>query len=181
MSDPSIPQVTLEDLQAFQAEHFPGHATSLTSGYTYGQQSYEESYEETYEVDPDDDGLGYYEDGVKRTLTDEQIEIFRHSEIHALLREKQLKEEALAEEREREMDEKTNAATNATPVEQDKNRDSINETQLDQSQPGKNTRHQDAATHATTSGALDYGESGHGSSSSSKHHVFSRKLVSYED
>jgi hypothetical protein len=30
--------------------------------------------------------LGYYEDGTKRTLTDEQIAIFRHSEIQALLR-----------------------------------------------------------------------------------------------
>lgn len=34
--------------------------------------------------DPDDDGLGYYDDGVKRTLTDEQIEIFRHSELQQL-------------------------------------------------------------------------------------------------
>jgi hypothetical protein len=34
----------------------------------------------------DDDGLGYYPDGVKRTLTDEQIEIFRHSELEALRR-----------------------------------------------------------------------------------------------
>ena len=30
---------------------------------------------------------------MKRTLTDEQIRIFRHSEIHALLREKQLKDD----------------------------------------------------------------------------------------
>ncbi|KAH7027677.1 uncharacterized protein B0I36DRAFT_141849 [Microdochium trichocladiopsis] len=34
----------------------------------------------------EDDGLGYYPDGVKRTLTDEQIEIFRHSELEALRR-----------------------------------------------------------------------------------------------
>lgn len=39
---------------------------------------------------PTDEDLGYYPDGVKRTLTDEQIRIFRHSEIHALLRERQL-------------------------------------------------------------------------------------------
>ena len=37
------------------------------------------------EVEPDD-GLGYYHDGVKRTLTDEQIAIFRHSEIQTLLK-----------------------------------------------------------------------------------------------
>jgi hypothetical protein len=34
----------------------------------------------------EDDGLGYYPDGVKRTLTDEQIAIFRHSELEALRR-----------------------------------------------------------------------------------------------
>lgn len=32
-----------------------------------------------------DDELGYYDDGAKRTLTDEQIAMFRHSEIQALL------------------------------------------------------------------------------------------------
>lgn len=41
-------------------------------------------------VEPDlineqDDHLGYYADGVKRTLTDEQVKMFRHSEIHRLL------------------------------------------------------------------------------------------------
>lgn len=34
----------------------------------------------------EDDGLGYYPDGVKRTLTDEQIAIFRHSELETLRR-----------------------------------------------------------------------------------------------
>ncbi|KAK6430851.1 hypothetical protein LTR95_012988 [Oleoguttula sp. CCFEE 5521] len=32
----------------------------------------------------DQDGLGWYDDGVKRTLTDEQIAMFRHSELVAL-------------------------------------------------------------------------------------------------
>lgn len=45
------------------------------------------------EHEADDDGLGYYEDGVKRTLTDEQIAMFRQSEIHALLRDRRLKAE----------------------------------------------------------------------------------------
>ncbi|MCJ1374758.1 hypothetical protein MMC20_005990 [Loxospora ochrophaea] len=39
-----------------------------------------------------DDGLGYYSDGAKRTLTDEQVAIFRHSEIQSLLREKELQD-----------------------------------------------------------------------------------------
>ena len=51
----------------------------------------EHEYEnyETYADDNEyDDGLGYYPDGVKRTLTDVQIEIFRHSEVQrALLRQ----------------------------------------------------------------------------------------------
>ncbi|KAJ0337822.1 hypothetical protein COL922a_006309 [Colletotrichum nupharicola] len=47
----------------------------------------EEYYEE------EDDGLGYYPDGVKRTLTDEQIAMFRHSEIEALRKEKEKAEE----------------------------------------------------------------------------------------
>ena len=34
-----------------------------------------------------EDDLGYYTDGVKRTLTDDQIAIFRHSEVQSLLRE----------------------------------------------------------------------------------------------
>jgi Protein of unknown function (DUF3807) len=44
--------------------------------------------EEYVEEAEEDDGLGYYDDGVKRTLTDAQIAIFRHSEIQALLRER---------------------------------------------------------------------------------------------
>jgi hypothetical protein len=35
----------------------------------------------------EDDGLGYYPDGVERTLTDEQIAMFRHTEIQAIARE----------------------------------------------------------------------------------------------
>ena len=41
----------------------------------------------------DDDGLGYYPDGVKRTLTDDQIAMFRHSEIQLLLRERRRRRE----------------------------------------------------------------------------------------
>ena len=32
----------------------------------------------------ENDGLGYYDDGIKRTLTDEQVRMFRHSEIQRL-------------------------------------------------------------------------------------------------
>jgi hypothetical protein len=50
---------------------------------------------------PEDDGLGYYEDGVKRTLTDEQIEIFRHSELQEQRRKQ---EKAKLSSQRREMD-----------------------------------------------------------------------------
>jgi hypothetical protein len=40
--------------------------------------------------DDDDDKLGWYHDGVKRTLTDEQVAMFRHSEIQRLLQQRRL-------------------------------------------------------------------------------------------
>lgn len=43
--------------------------------------------------DDDDDHLGYYLDGVKRTLTDDQIAMFRHSEIYTLIRQRQVRKE----------------------------------------------------------------------------------------
>ncbi|KAJ5675113.1 uncharacterized protein N7477_005047 [Penicillium maclennaniae] len=81
-----VPGVTLEDLQAFQAAHFPGPHKPLIPPTTEPAQD-ESSFDEAEE------DLGYYPDGVKRTLTDEQIRIFRHSEIHALLRARQLEED----------------------------------------------------------------------------------------
>ena len=41
----------------------------------------------------DMDDLGYYPDGVKRTLTDEQVAMFRHSEIYSILRARQVLQE----------------------------------------------------------------------------------------
>jgi Protein of unknown function (DUF3807) len=50
------------------------------------------------EYDYDDgDGLGYYSDGVKRTLTDAQIEMFRWSEVQSLLRAKRRRFDTLKE------------------------------------------------------------------------------------
>lgn len=47
----------------------------------------EDFYDEEYYYEhEEDDGLGYYPDGVKRTLTDDQIAMFRHSELQALQR-----------------------------------------------------------------------------------------------
>ena len=57
----------------------------------------------------EDDGLGYYPDGVKRTLTDEQVAMFRHSEIYNLLREKRLNAEKDETELEQELEDKIEA------------------------------------------------------------------------
>ncbi|KAJ5355004.1 uncharacterized protein N7496_012216 [Penicillium cataractarum] len=95
-----VPTVTLEDLQAFQAAHFPGHHQPLHA------PTAEPVVED--ELYADEDDLGYYPDGVKRTLTDEQIRIFRHSEIHALLRKRQLEQdEAEYEARARKLSDDT--------------------------------------------------------------------------
>ena len=45
-------------------------------------------------AEEEEDDLGYYPDGAKRTLTDEQIAMFRHSEIQTLLRERRHAAEA---------------------------------------------------------------------------------------
>jgi len=53
----------------------------------------------------DSPSLGYYSDGTRRTLTDEQIKMFRHSEIQRLLSERRTikeKEERLKRRIDRE-------------------------------------------------------------------------------
>jgi hypothetical protein len=60
------------DLRDFHSKHFastPLQPEALTA------------------IEGDDDTLGYYDDGVKRTLTDDQVAMFRHSETQAILRE----------------------------------------------------------------------------------------------
>ncbi|CAI6280832.1 unnamed protein product [Periconia digitata] len=79
----TIPTVTI-DLHDFHANHFP-HA-SLPELNLYGTEQAPDNKTENYGYE--DDGLGYYEDGVKRTLTDEQIAMFRHTEIQTILRER---------------------------------------------------------------------------------------------
>lgn len=67
------------DLRSFHALHFgngAGPAEFFSSHDNYGVE--------------DDDGLGSYPDGIKRTLTDDQIAMFRHSEVQVALRERRL-------------------------------------------------------------------------------------------
>lgn len=70
------------DLLAFHASHLGDTSTE------HFAQQFLGPVEDYYEEEAEDDGLGYYPDGVKRTLTDEQIAIFRHSEIQTILRKR---------------------------------------------------------------------------------------------
>ncbi|KAK2937142.1 hypothetical protein FoTM2_000360 [Fusarium oxysporum f. sp. vasinfectum] len=72
-----IPNVSPDDLVAFHESHFSHTA----------DQTQDDAVDDTWEEE--DDNLGYYPDGVKRTLTDAQIEIFRHSELETLRKEKE--------------------------------------------------------------------------------------------
>ncbi|KAJ4345310.1 uncharacterized protein N0V89_011440 [Didymosphaeria variabile] len=83
-----IPTVSVDDLRQFHAKHFP-HAP-IPEHYLHGMDH--EAQEQSH--DDGDDGLGYYDDGVKRTLTDEEIAIFRHSEIQRILLERRRLKEA---------------------------------------------------------------------------------------
>ncbi|KAL6358860.1 hypothetical protein LRP88_09053 [Fusarium phalaenopsidis] len=88
-----VPSVSKDDLFAFHEAHF-SQAAIASFGTTFINPLDQQHIQDGMDYDPweeEDDGLGYYPDGVKRTLTDEQIEIFRHSELEAL-RKKQAKE-----------------------------------------------------------------------------------------
>lgn len=83
-----VPTVTEDDLRAFHSKHL---ATCPLPGTFFSAYREAEVYDGSYN---DEDGLGYYANGVKRTLTDEQIAMFRHSEIQALLTERRHRREA---------------------------------------------------------------------------------------
>lgn len=80
-----IQQQDVAHLRTFHAAHFPGQPIPDLA--TSQDHPAEES--ELRNIDDlENDDLGYYPDGVKRTLTDEQIKMFRHSEIQRLLSER---------------------------------------------------------------------------------------------
>lgn len=79
-------KISQEDLRDFHATHFP-HAPA-PEHILHGVEN--EPAEEHYE---EENTLGHYEDGTPRTLTDEQIAMFRHSEIQAIIRQRRLKRE----------------------------------------------------------------------------------------
>ncbi|OHW90724.1 hypothetical protein CSPAE12_10651 [Colletotrichum incanum] len=89
------PNVSNDDLMAFFGTHFSDAALQTFKADFFNPNHQSDaanagpSVEEDGEAFEEDDGLGYYSDGVKRTLTDEQIAMFRHSELEALKREQE--------------------------------------------------------------------------------------------
>ena len=72
----------------FYNSHFSSEALSAFS--TCFFNGGHELYSDSQAIDLD---LGFYDDGNPRTLTDDQIAIFRHTEIHSLLSQKQQRRE----------------------------------------------------------------------------------------
>ncbi|KAH8732939.1 hypothetical protein GQ44DRAFT_696697 [Phaeosphaeriaceae sp. PMI808] len=109
-----VPTVTVDDLRVFHAKHFPHASTPDTFLHGVENDTVEEYHNE------EDDGLGYYPDGTKRTLTDDQIAMFRHSEIYNILRKRRLRREVgeLSEEGEAEPSPQGDVASSvSTPIE----------------------------------------------------------------
>ena len=81
-------------MSAFHTSHFGSSASNHFTTTFLQPETSSPDKADVGEDEEEDDGLGYYADGVKRTLTDEQIALFRHSEIQALLRDKRHAAEA---------------------------------------------------------------------------------------
>lgn len=96
---PSIPQPR-NFFHVYSGANAYGHDNEYGSGHSGQNEAIVYGEEDGGD---DDDSLGYYADGVKRTLTDEQIAIFRHTEVEMLLKDRRRERE---EQREREEEEK---------------------------------------------------------------------------
>ncbi|KAK4942942.1 hypothetical protein LTR10_017326 [Elasticomyces elasticus] len=87
-------------LKDFHATHFPGQITpeiTIVSG-----RAKDEPDLQHLPVPEVVDDLGFYQDGVKRTLTEEQVKMFRHSEIQRLLKERRIAREKEEKQRKRQ-------------------------------------------------------------------------------
>lgn len=93
---PAGPPGFNDDVTAFWRSHFSSEAVA-----SFGQ-TFMHPFAFLGQPGPpdwaEDDGLGYYEDGVKRTLTDEQIEMFQQAELRELRKKQQNPELATTRE-----------------------------------------------------------------------------------
>jgi Protein of unknown function (DUF3807) len=76
-----------QKLSLFHQNHFPGQQVPDIPSSEFQEEVLEVAEDPEVAEDVEDEiDLGFYGDGVRRTLTDEQIKMFRHSEIQRLLR-----------------------------------------------------------------------------------------------
>lgn len=87
--------VTQSTLLQFHRSHFRGQPLPSLTHPTQGFAS-ADGLHEIKNIERIDNVLGHYADGFERTLTDEQIAIFRHTEIQELLKGRRQRAEALA-------------------------------------------------------------------------------------
>ena len=74
-------------MAGFAQNHFSPEAVASFGMTFQNLAAFEQTHQQPEHTDwAEADDLGYYEDGVKRTLTDEQIEMFRQSELRELRR-----------------------------------------------------------------------------------------------
>jgi hypothetical protein len=108
-----LPTITEDDLRTFHLKHFP--ATPLPQSFASTQDRDQEQ----------EDELGYYPDGTKRTLTDDQIAMFRHSEIQQLLKTLRSQRITSSQESRSVDDVGTASAANVTQTSDVHNRDKM--------------------------------------------------------
>ena len=127
---------------------------------------------------------------MKRTLTDEQIRIFRHSEIHSILRERELQgenEDAEKSSEDEHLDKDGDHRTrNDALVNSDKTEEASNLSSFKGSDLKMETTLK--VNNASESGSLDYGEDGSNRNNgqakggtASGPAVAGRKVISYAD
>ncbi|KAI9758009.1 MAG: hypothetical protein M4579_003245 [Chaenotheca gracillima] len=84
-------RVPTDDLNDFHARHFSSVPTNSFSNTLLSATS---TAGEVVDAPISEDGnLGFYADGVERTLTHQQVAMFRHSEVQALIREERWRKE----------------------------------------------------------------------------------------
>ncbi|KAI9668851.1 MAG: hypothetical protein M1831_000921 [Alyxoria varia] len=90
--DENIPIVSIDDLRTFHEGHF---STDFTGPNLCSDTTTHEHVDASLQAEEEGgDALGYYADGFPRTLTDDQIAMFRYSEIQSLRRERKQQQEA---------------------------------------------------------------------------------------
>ncbi|KAI1618581.1 hypothetical protein EDD37DRAFT_273343 [Exophiala viscosa] len=125
-------------LRQFHATHFPGQVTPEIDDDSGHVRDVTDSQD--LPVPDVGDGLGSYEDGVKRTLTEEQVRMFRHSEIQRLLKERRIAKEKEEKQRKRQTTELKRTKAQQHVDDQPRNSDNHVDTLIYDEQPDAETK-----------------------------------------